>query len=163
MPSHICKKCGAPFPTTRSEQQFCSEICRGQSNRSTDEQYAKIDGNLNLYLNRLLYKHNNIPGKLLKNLTRDLLLEIWNKQEGRCAISNMPMTCRAKKGEKFPYNASIDCIIPISRGGSYDAGNIHLVCTALNALMRDFPKEDFIKLCQGVAETQNKKDASTAV
>ena len=98
---HVCKKCGRAFQSPRSEQLFCSEHCRGQDNRSTEDQYSKIDNNLPLFLNRLLYKDNHRKGKSRKNITRDQLLELWNKQGGRCAISGIPMTFRAKKDEWF--------------------------------------------------------------
>jgi hypothetical protein len=59
------------------------------------------------------------------------------------------MTCRTKQGEKFPYNASIDRIIP---GAPYTLDNIQLVCTIINTLIKDFSKEDFVRLCISVAE-----------
>src|SRR5262249_36426067 len=104
--------------------------------------------NLPLYLNRLLYKHNNEAGKSRVDLSREQLMDKWQTQDGRCAISGVPMTYRAKQGEKFPYNASIDRIVP---GGPYTFDNIQLVCTIINSLIKDFPKEEFVRLCISVA------------
>lgn len=144
-----CEKCGKGFSSTRSRQRFCSDDCRGFLNRTTADQYSRIDGDHSLYLNRLLYKRNNVEGKSRENITREQLMDLWQKQDGRCAISNVPMTCRAKRGEKFPYNASIDRIVP---GAPYEFGNIQLVCTVINSLMKDFSKTDFVRLCISVAE-----------
>jgi hypothetical protein len=146
---HVCEKCGKAFSSTRRRGRFCSEDCRGLSNRTTEDQYSRIDGNLFLYLNRLLYKHNNVQGKNRQNLTRDDLLQLWQKQDGHCAISGVALTYRAKQGEKFPYNASIDRIIP---GGPYELDNIQFVCTVINSLIKDFAKEDFVRLCVAVAK-----------
>lgn len=149
VPTHICEKCGTQFESSRSRQRFCSEGCRGLSNRTTAQQYSRIDGNLDLYLNRLLYKHNNIEGKNRDNLTRSHLLQLWERQGGKCAISGLPMTYKAKRGERFPFNASIDRIAP---GAPYEPENIQLVCTVINSLMKDFAKEDFIRVCAAVAQ-----------
>ena len=92
---------------------------------------------------------DNIEGKSRRNLTRNDLLELWQKQDGRCAISGLPMTCRTKSGEKFRYNASIDRIMP---GDPYERNNVQLVCTIINSLMKDFSKEDFIRLCTAHAD-----------
>ena len=151
MHSHVCEKCGTSFSSTRGRQRFCTEECRGFSNRTTANQYSKIDGNLPLYLNRLLYKHNNVQGKNRDSLTREDLLELWQKQNGQCAIGGIPLTYRAKKDEWFPYNASIDCVIPRSKGGKYEVGNIQLVCTIINSLVQDYSKEVFVEICLAVA------------
>jgi hypothetical protein len=148
MRSHVCKKCGDSFTSARSRHLFCSKECRGYSSRSTAEQYSQIDDNLPLYLNRLLYKRNNIEGKSRKNIDREQLMDLWLRQDGRCAMSGVPMTCRTKQGERFPYNASIDRIVA---GGPYERDNIQLVCTIVNTLMKDFSKEDFVRLCASVS------------
>jgi len=121
-------------------------------NRSTADQYELIDGNLACYLNRLLYKRNNIQGKSRRQITRGHLMSLWQKQDGRCAISGIIMTCRAQKGTQFPHNASIDCIVPISQGGRYEPGNIQLVWTVVNGFVRDYSKTDILNVCFAVAK-----------
>lgn len=152
MLDHVCEKCGSPFQSSRSQQRFCSTDCRGKPNRSTADQYSKIDGDLSYYLNRLLYKDNHRAGKSRENITREQLMELWNRQKGLCAISGIPMTYRAVRGEWFPNNASIDCIIPRSKGGRYEIENIQLVILFINPLVKDHPKEDFIRVCMAVAD-----------
>jgi hypothetical protein len=152
MLNHVCQKCGIAFQSSRSRQSFCSTDCRGKPNRSTADQYSKIDGDLSYYLNRLLYKDNHRAGKSRENITREQLMELWNKQKGLCAISAIPMTYRAVKGEWFPYNASIDCIKPRSKGGRYEIENIQLVISFINPLVKEHPKELFIDVCFAVAD-----------
>ena len=152
MHDHECEKCVISFQSYRSRQRFCSKDCRGYSSPSTTDQYSRIDGNLSYYLNRLRYKGNHVEGKDRSNITREHLVQIWERQEGRCAISGIPMTYRAEKGKNFPYNASIDCKISRADGGRYEIDNIQLVCTIVNSLMREFPKKDFTRVCLAVAD-----------
>ena len=111
-----------------------------------------MDGNLRMYLNSLRHKGNHVPYRSREHLTIHQLTNLWETQGGRCAVSGLPMTCRKRKGERFPFNASIDCIVPISQGGRYEINNIQLVCTAVNLLMRDFSKQDFIRVVIAVAD-----------
>ena len=149
MYTHNCERCGKPFSSYRQRHRFCSQECGRYRSYSTDEMYSRVDNNLPYYLNRLLHKNNHIPAKSRKNLTREHLEGLWKQQGGRCALSGEPMTFRAKKGETFPYNASIDRIVP---GGPYTIDNIQLVCTITNTIMRHFSKQDFVHLCRAVAD-----------
>jgi hypothetical protein len=80
------------------------------------------------------------------------LLELLRKQNGKCALTGMPLTFQAAKGDSAPYNASIDCVIPISRGGKYEDGNIRLVCAAVNRWRSNTDDEQFIQLCRAVVK-----------
>jgi hypothetical protein len=151
MHSHVCEKCNETFSSNRSRQRFCSADCRHDPNRSTANQYAKIDGNIPLYLNRLLYKGNHLEGKSRKNLTLDQLITKWKDQDGRCAVSGIPMTYRAVIGGEFPFNASIDCIIPRSKGGQYAIGNIRLICTIVNVARQDYSDGALEEMCIAIA------------
>ena len=74
-----------------------------------------------------------------------LLLE---KQNYKCAISGLDLTCFLDKGTKFWSNASVD---RINAGGSYTPDNIQLVCRAVNSWRSDMPLKDFIEICKAVA------------
>jgi hypothetical protein len=100
----------------------------GARNRTTEEQYDYLDGNLALYLNRLA---RNSKARI--KLTRKDLRDTWDRQMGRCALTGIPMTFRAVAGECFPFNASIDCVLPRANGGTYEPANIRLVCSFVNA------------------------------
>lgn len=56
------------------------------------------------------------------------LLMLWEKQQGCCAVSRLPMTWG--KGNFYPTSISIDRINPEE---GYTAANIRLVCYAVNA------------------------------
>lgn len=84
----------------------------------------------------------NIPFEIGLDLIRDL----WNKQEGKCAISSIDMTYELDSGRIYS-NVSIDQINP-SKG--YTKDNIQLVCMSINQLKSDFDMATVLKICNGI-------------
>lgn len=80
------------------------------------------------------------------DITKEDLMELWNKQEGKCAISKLPMTYTMDNGRN-PYNISVDQINP-SKG--YTKDNIQLVCMCVNQLKSDFDMETVINICKNI-------------
>jgi len=75
--------------------------------------------------------------------------EIYDRQEGKCAFTGLPMTChRGRPNLMAPLNASMDRIIP---GGLYTVENVQLVCVALNVFRGVLSIPDFIRWCHRVA------------
>jgi hypothetical protein len=73
---------------------------------------------------------------------------IWQKQNGRCAYTDLPLVATAHQIE----TVSLD---RIDSSKDYTADNIQLVCTPINRMKSDMTEEQFIKLCQLV--TQHRK------
>ena len=73
------------------------------------------------------------------------LKDAWEKQEGRCAYTKLPLTSEAHQLN----TASLDRI-DSSKG--YVEGNIQLVCVPINRMKLDYTEEKFIHLCQLVAQ-----------
>ena len=71
------------------------------------------------------------------------------KQEYRCALTGVLLTCLLKRGEKTKTNASIDRIDP---KGSYHPSNIQIVCVAVNVFRSDLPVEEYKDWCRKVAD-----------
>jgi hypothetical protein len=139
---HTCRFCGNEFLSGRRKQAYCPErlrLCRMSArgmyaeNITTEDQYKNMDGNLRSFLNKLrTAKHER------KHLRLSDLVDLWGRQDGRCAITGIAMTCRAERGSFFPYNVSIDRIIPKWEGGTYALDNIQLVCKAANELKKHY-------------------------
>ncbi len=151
----LCKSCGEEFETSTKQRKFCSTSCKGSfkyvSGRvTTDSQYEGIPGNWERYLSRLLY----FAGRKRDLLTREILLKKLVFQNYRCALSGLELTCNLKRGQKFPFNASID---RVEAGGPYSEDNIQIVCQSLNHWRADTSIEDFIKVCTAVAEHNKEK------
>lgn len=78
------------------------------------------------------------------------LLALWEEQSGLCAVT----------GEKLVpgLNASLDHIIPKSRGGSSDKKNLRWVLLRINQLKWDMTHEEFVDMCRLVVRVQDKQD-----
>ena len=145
-----CVECGSVFKPKSGVHKFCCESCKGKNKYtlgyvSTESQYKEISGNWKRYLSRLLY----VDGRKRSDLTQQDLLDLVEKQNYKCAISGIPLTCQLEKGKKFIFNASVD---RVQAGGPYTIGNIQLVCKCLNSWRSDIPLEDFIEICRKVAD-----------
>jgi len=81
-------------------------------------------------------------------VTLDELVEIWNAQKGRCALTGWEMTMKLGSGV-IPTNCSID---RIDSSRSYEVGNVQLVCRAVNIAKSNLTPELFIMLCSAIAE-----------
>jgi len=152
----ICSVCNTEFTPRSGVHKFCSESCKGKwkyicGNETTQSQYQRISGNWSRYFLRLIQQHKRKED----GLTVEDLLEILEKQEGRCALSGQSLTCLLEKGTIFKTNASLD---RIEAGGPYIKENIQLVCRALNSWRSDTNLQEFIWWCEKVTAFQEGKE-----
>lgn len=143
-----CASCNSLFLPIRCTQKFCNAKCKGRfkyqsSNCTTESQYKYISGHWDKYFNRLLVRKNR------SQLQIKDLLNILEKQNFRCALSGVELTCTLKVGEKCNTNASIDRLIA---GGPYTPDNVQLVCAALNSFRNKLSVDDFITWCFAVVK-----------
>jgi len=114
-----------------------------------------------------IYRANNVPlherniVSRLKNLctkarlrTKEFdlihsdLLDVWDKQNGRCAYTKLPLLATANR-----FNTvSLD---RVDSGKGYVVGNIQLVCAAINKMKQEYSEDLFILL--SLLVTQNNK------
>jgi len=64
----------------------------------------------------------------------------WYNQRGRCAYT----------GRKLDRTAQVDHKIPVCRGGTNDASNIHWVCAEANWVKHNKTHDEFIALCADI-------------
>ena len=74
------------------------------------------------------------------------LRELWNIQEGKCAISGIQMTYEMFNG-RIPTNVSVD---RIDSTRSYEKDNIQLVCMAVNQMKSDMSLEQLLYFCEQI-------------
>jgi hypothetical protein len=81
------------------------------------------------------------------NLTHEYLIEIWNKQNGKCAYSgrNMVYNYSKKDYNYLNYNPEKVSIDRIDSSKGYIQGNIVLCCAMSNSMKMDLPYEEFKK------------------
>ena len=135
-----CIVCSKEFKTHHPKYLCCSAQCGVTHKRNT--RYKRESGNWILYFKHLLSKKRT-------NVTAQDLVELLNKQQGKCALSGAKLTCEKVVGKYVKTNASIDRIIA---GGEYNIENVQLVCRALNSFRHDLTVKEFIQWCKKVAK-----------
>ena len=80
------------------------------------------------------------------------LEEIWNKQNGKCALTGWEMTMILGKGN-IATNASID---RIDSSLGYIENNVQFICRAVNIFKSNATEELLYKMCEAILE--NKKN-----
>jgi hypothetical protein len=78
-----------------------------------------------------------------KAVTAKMILEMIEHQGRRCALSGRELT---------PETASLDHIMPLSRGGVHDLGNLWVVDHRVNTAKGTLTVDEFIALCQEVTD-----------
>ena len=74
-----------------------------------------------------------------------LFQEMFERQGGRCAFTGVVLV----PGE----NASLDHIIPLSRGGDDSIENLHWVTKEVNRVKADLTAAEFVEMCRTVVST----------
>jgi hypothetical protein len=116
------------------------------------------------YLNRKLLDHNRISlNRILLSRWHGLkdrankngykvtfdwkyLKDLWDAQEGKCAISGINMTYEMFNG-RIPTNVSVD---RINSSLGYEIDNIQLVCMAVNQMKSDMTTEQLLFFCKQI-------------
>ncbi len=115
-------------------------VCRACDKRQTE---ARVSDTYRSFLNNLFNqsKSNNKKSRNLDwKITLDDLIALWEKQEGRCAISGIFLTHHKDGTGHKEYNVSIDRITS-TRG--YTPQNTQLVCYRANLLKSNLPEDMF--------------------
>ena len=128
-----CKVCKTKFETLHPKYLCCSTKCTMINKVNT--RYEKENGDWTAYFKHLLSKKNKT------DLTPRKLINVLKKQNYKCALTGMPLTCEKIRGIISKTNASIDRIFA---GGVYNRRNIQLVCRAVNSFRGDMTVNEFI-------------------
>lgn len=82
------------------------------------------------------------------------VLALWDRQQGRCALSGRTLLCDAggeggtlRAGESLRDSPSLDQIVP---GAGYTAENVQLVTTQCNLAKSTLSSSEFEDLCEQV-------------
>jgi 5-methylcytosine-specific restriction endonuclease McrA len=71
---------------------------------------------------------------------------IWKRQRGRCALT----------GRRLDRTADLDHIVPKTRGGQDDAGNLRWLAREVNMVKRNLTDAEFLLLCSDVVAFNEK-------
>ena len=102
------------------------------------------------YLNKLLQSSKSNRSKTMEfNVKLEHLIDLWEKQDGKCALSGVAMTHHRDGSGKKEFNASID---RIDQNQGYEPHNIHLVCYRVNILRHSLQIDMFYWWIKTIAE-----------
>jgi len=93
-------------------------------------------------------KHLIWQYKTRKELTYEMLLEIYEEQEGKCALTGIKLTYIRGQG-KVKTNISID---RIEAGGPYVRENIQLVCSIVNRMKSNMSDDELRWWCKAISK-----------
>lgn len=86
------------------------------------------------------------------NVDRAYLVNLWHEQQGRCAISGMPMqTQSGTREEKNPYRASLD---RVDNSQGYVRGNVRFVCHWVNNAKSTWADHVFDQFIGAIVESR---------
>lgn len=122
-----CLLCGKEFTYGRQHHNYCSKEHSKQYRKENKQaawsaKYASQSPAF--FIRRLLNKRRYLK----KEVSLEYLVYLWDKQEGLCAVSRVPMTYQHGEGN-LDTNISIDRIEPTL---GYVEGNVQLVCRVVN-------------------------------
>jgi len=81
----------------------------------------------------------------VKTVTAKMIMRLVEQQAFRCALSGRELT---------PETASLDHIVPLSRGGNHELSNLWAVDHQANSAKGTMTVDEFISLCREVAGHQ---------
>lgn len=74
------------------------------------------------------------------------LYKLAKDQEFRCALSGLPLE---------PSDAALDHIVPVSKGGTDDIGNLQWVHSVINKMKGSLDNDEFVAMCRKVSQWQS--------
>ena len=141
--SRPCRSCATIFTARWARNVFCSVRC--QQADATRRWEARRQ-TLNDYLGRIAKRRFKTRDR--SEISRSFLLELWNSQNGSCALSGRQMTYGTGAGHVYT-NASLDRIDPLK---GYHPGNVQLVCFIVNLMKRDMTTDELISWATAISE-----------
>ena len=140
----ICIGCGEEFTSHTLTGKWCNQKCRSYHHHRVTEL------NPHWRLKRLCHMaRNRATSKNIDfDIDADYMFELWNKQEGKCAISGIELDLvKSTQFSVNPYGPSIDRIIP-SKG--YTRGNVRIVCYQVNVALSEYGEEQLLRMCRAI-------------
>ncbi len=133
--SYVCKNC---YSTIYNKNRIEKAIVN------------KLDYILKMRLNDS--KQRAKKRNIYNDIIIDDLYELWNIQNGKCAISGIELTTESYNG-RVNTNVSID---RIDSTKGYTKLNIQLVCSAVNMMKGTLATDELIFFCENILKQNNK-------
>jgi hypothetical protein len=88
-------------------------------------------------------------------LTKEYLLDIFKKQNGKCYYSGLELNIVKSKVEKThdPFKMSLDCVVPEL---GYTEGNVVWCAYCINALKLEMSQQEMLGVCKKIVDNLSK-------
>jgi hypothetical protein len=154
-----CDHCGNKFTVSKRHREnqlkrykcsftTCSAKCRTDYWKEKELQKALTD-KLSPF-KRLFNRMKN--HRLYDGVSIEDISVLWQKQQGKCALSALLMELPTHRKDKTPTTPKFASIDRIDSSKPYSKDNIQLVCVSLNLAKNDFSEQqirEFIKELRG--------------
>jgi len=139
VPSSKHKKC--PKCRYRSQDRICSE-CGNKCSKNAWRclSCSQVGNTKNLKGQFTYYLRKAKDRRHSTDLEEDYLVDLWNRQDGNCAISGIPLRLRNLTGRSTLDAASLD---RIDSGKGYVKGNVQFIAYGLNLAKNSFSNDEF--------------------
>jgi len=113
---------------------------------NTASHYKRCSEDVTHYI-KYLVKYSRKRRPDTHSLTHEDVVALWSAQNGRCALTGIPMTHEVKSngGKPLHTNISID---RLDTDKGYSPDNVRLVCWIANVMRRDLTTEAFVGWCR---------------
>jgi len=142
----ICIRCERElpqdvFPSKRSGPYWPNR-CKPCCNRVVHERKKRLKVNGTFWIRRLSQLRRSATQRNLEfEISARDLSALWDKQQGRCAITNREMN-QLKAGKTDFFTASVDRIEPHI---GYTLNNIRFILHGLNTIKQDKTNDEFME------------------
>lgn len=85
-------------------------------------------------------------------VTKEFLKELYQRQEGKCAISGIELTYIRRTRKKILTNISLD---RLDSSKPYSKDNVQLVCVGINLMKNNVDNEVFLKFFKEIIKASN--------
>lgn len=147
----FCPTCKNSFKSIRSNAKFCSAKCRSHRNASLSDLEW-------FFRSKIARVKNNAKKRKIKfEITANILLGLWQKQNGLCYFTKLPMSLQyGDKNYKNcnPFLCSVD---RLNNNLGYISDNIVLCCYSINNLKGECDLNTLKKFFSAIHK-QNKLD-----
>lgn len=138
----VCITCGERKPLAEFSPIAKKQTSRdgtGRNNRCgvciTNARMFRQSRSVEIFLRDMFTKSKSgRSGKFEWTIEIEDILDLWEVQDGRCALSGVYMTHHADRGERKDMNCSIDRIRSTE---GYVKDNVQLVCQRVNVIKND--------------------------
>lgn len=149
-----CSVCGKEFSRVasieRSNRKVFKSVCCSRACSSKIQHTSEAALKKRLYY-QLSQSIRSGDKKVGDDVDEEYLLEIWNRQKGKCPYSGQELVLKPhrNRGARVPNQASVD---RIDSSLGYVRGNIEFVSLIANLAKNIWTKQDVLNFCKQVVD-----------